>query len=82
MDVEQSRRNDSMEDGGGHFETALSLSELEKAINDNAGLHDFRDKNTKIGVCRICNQRLLKFAMPVHCHEVHTAHGLEGVEGS
>ena len=82
VDDEPSRRNDLMEGGGGDFGAALSSSEIEKAINGNDGLRGFRDENTKIRVCRICNQRLLKFAMSVHCHEVHTAHVLEELEGS
>ena len=80
VESELTRRDDSMEGGSGRLGEASLFIKIEKAINCNAGFHGFNDKNTKISVCRVCNQRLLDFAMTVHCHEVHTAHMLKEVE--
>ena len=50
------------------------LTDLEVRINNNSSYHGLNGVNTKIHACTKCHQRMLEFAVKVHCHEVHTVH--------
>ena len=50
------------------------LTDLEVRINNNSSYHGLNGVNTKIHACTKCHQRMLEFAVKVHCHEAHTVH--------
>ena len=60
---------------------AAELTDLEVHINNNRSYHGFNNVNTKIHCCTKCNQRMLQFAVQVHCHETHTVHAEKKEEG-
>ena len=63
------RKEGEGDDGG---LDAAALTEVEEHINSSSsGFHGFDELDTKVCVCKKCNQRLLGFAMAVHHHEVH-----------
>ena len=53
---------------------AVALTDLERGINASSGLHGLDALDTHVSVCKLCNQRLLGFAMAIHHHELHEDH--------
>ena len=51
---------------------ATELTDLEVRINNNSSCNGLNGMNTKILACTKCCQRMLEFAVKVHCHQVHT----------
>ena len=80
MTVQPARRGDDEEAVDGLFPDTAALSELERQINSNTAFHGFKNVNTTLSACRICKRILLQFAVPVHCHEIHTHHVEEEME--
>ena len=75
--VQPGTRGDNEEAVDGLFPDTATLSDMEKQINCNTAFHGFRHINTKIFACKVCKRRLLQFAAPIHCHEVHKEHAGE-----
>ena len=53
---------------------AAELTDLEVRINNNSSYHGLNGVNTNIHACTKCRQRMLEFAVKVHCNEVHIVH--------
>ena len=69
------RTDDKEEEGGESGLAAASLTDVEERINaSSSGLHGIDGLDTRVCVCKLCNQRLLGFAMAVHHHELHEVH--------
>ena len=62
------------EEGGNGGVGAAALTDLERGINASSGLHGLDALDTHVSVCKLCNQRLLGFAMAIHHHELHDVH--------
>ena len=54
--------------------TTAELADLEVRINNNSSYHGLNGANMKIHACTKCRQRMLDFAVKVHCHGVYTVH--------
>ena len=68
---------DELDDGSAFADTA-ELTDLEKKMNNNKAFHPPGETlDTRVYSCKVCNRRMLNFAMPVHHHECHEAHGME-----
>ena len=78
-DVGRMRFEGREQEGGRGGVDLLALTDLEKEINSSTVLYRCGDLDTHVSACRICNQRLLSFAMCVHHHEIHEVH--DKVEG-
>ena len=72
--VQPGRRGDDEEAEDGLFPITATLSAMERRINSNTAFHGFEKVDTKIAACQVCKRRLLQFAAPIHCHEVHKEH--------
>ena len=83
--VEQLLMNGADDDGmeGGEEEeeegeidlaATAELADLEVRINNNNSYHGLNGANMKIHACMKRRQRMLEFAVKVHCHEVHTVY--------
>ena len=68
------------EDERDGYSATAALTDLEREINGSTVFHGFGSLDTRVGVCAICKQRLLQFAMKVHCHEIHEVHAEVDVE--
>ena len=62
------------------YSAMAALTDLEREIHGSTNFHGFGSLDTRVGVCAICKQRLLQFAMKVHCHEIHEVHTEVDVE--
>ena len=69
------------EEGEINLIESAELADLEVRINNNRSYPGLKDVNTKIHCCTKCNQRMLQFAVQVHCHETHTVHAEKKEEG-
>ena len=76
-DNDEEAEDDDEEADDGLFPATATLTEMERRINSNTAFHDFKNVDTKISACQVCKRRLLQFAAPVHCHEVHKTHAGE-----
>ena len=74
-DAGKIRTDDKEEEGDdGGVGAATSTNVEEKTNASSSGLHGIDWLDTKVYVCKKCNQRLLGFAMVVHHHELHEVH--------
>ena len=75
--VHSGRRGDGEEAEDGLFPETATLSAMESRINCNSAFRGFIKVDMKISPCKVCKCRLLPFAAPIHCHEVHKEHAGE-----
>ena len=75
--VQPGQHDDTKEAEDGLFPDTVALSAVETRINSNTAFRGFKKVDTKISACQICKRRLLQFAAPIHCHEVHKEHAGE-----
>ena len=69
------RTDDKEEEGGESGFDAAALTDVEERINASSSrLHGIDGLDTRVCVCKKCNQRLLGFAVAVHHHELHEVH--------
>ena len=78
--VAMMRSDGREEDERDGYSATAALTDLEREINGSTVFHGFGSLDTRVGVCAICKQRLLQFAMKVHCHEIHEVHAEVDVE--
>ena len=72
---------DNKDNVGSASLATAEVSGVETLINNNTTLQGSRHFDTRINYCPVCNHQLLKFAMAVHCHKVHTIHVEQLEEG-
>ena len=74
-DAGKIRTYDKEKEGDDSGVDAAALADMEEKINaSSSGLHGIDGLDTKMCLCKKCNQRLLGFAIAVHHHELHEVH--------
>ena len=77
-DAGKIRTDDKKEEGDDvDVDATASMNVEEKSNASSSGLLGMDGLDTKLCVCKKCNQRLLGFAMAVHHHELHEMHEYE-----
>ena len=74
MEVGGNEEDEEEEEGEIKLTATAELTDLELRINNNMSYHGLDGLDTKIHACTKCNQRMLKFALQIHCNETHTVH--------
>ena len=74
MEVGGNEEDEEEEEGEIDLTATAELTDLELRINNNMSYHGLNGVDTKIHACTKCNQRMLQFAVQVHCNETHTVH--------
>ena len=74
MEVGGNEEDKDEEEGEIDLTATAELTDIELRINSNMSYHGLDGVDTKIHACVKCNQRMLQFAVQVHCNETHTVY--------